>query len=311
MSEHDGKAASESSQRRNRPSSRGGSVHNGSTLTDTQAALLARDRALQLRLLPALRHGVHAEPLVRTGLDALLPRPWPTSARWHERWLALLSVLAILSGFITPFRIAFLRPGVTSGVAGWELFCDILFTLNMCVHATCVLPPGMADASRAQIASKYARTFVTRDFVAALPYDFIAYACGLRNRDALFVLGFMRLRRLRRTFEAMATYEGDLRLPYSTLRALRFTLYTLLQVHGFACAFGFLAQREGGAANWLNVGEALKASTHAHDAWPHYLLSLYWSTTTFCGVGYGDMTPQNPREYVRSAYACFARVYPG
>ena len=269
------------------------------TLSAHHAMLLTRDRALQLKLLPKLRHEYRAEMTGRTGLDALLPVPWPASAHNHERWLFFLALLAVLSGFITPFRLAFLQPGVRPGVAAWELTSDVLYCINMLVYATCVLPGGQPDASRREIAVTYlGTTWLSRDALAAFPFDFIAYASGLRNRDALFVLGLARLRRLRRTFDTMASYEADLRLPYYHLRTLRFTLYALLHVHGFACAFGFLAQREGAFGNWMALNLAAKPLISVHDVWAKYLLSLYWATTTFCGVGYGDVTPQTKHELV-------------
>ena len=225
--------------------------------------------------------------------------PWPASAHNHERWLAFLAILAVLSGFITPFRLVFLQAGVRSSVSAWELTSDVLYCFNMLVYATCVLPAGQPDASRREIALKYlSTTWLTRDVVAAIPFDFIAYTSGLRNRDALFVLGLARLRRLRRTFDTMALYEADLRLPYYRLRALRFTLYALLHVHGFACAFGFLSQREGAFANWMDVNLAAKPFISVSDEWTKYLLSVYWATTTFCGVGYGDITPQTKVELI-------------
>jgi len=291
-------SSSNSSHRRSGGTSSRANV-NGN-LTVQHETLLTRDRALQLKLDPSLRHKFAEERLVRTGVDALLPEPWPASARAHEHWLFLLSLLAVLSGFITPFRIAFLTPGVHGGVSAWELFCDILFCVNMAVYATCVLPPNQPDATRREIAVKYlTSTFLTRDVFAALPFDYIAFSAGLRNGDALFMLGLMRLRRLRRTFEMMASYEADLRLPYFALRAFRFTLYALLHVHGFACAFAFLARREGGFQNWLAVAQEAKPWVPVqHNIWAQYLVSLYWATVTFCGVGYGDLTPQTSHEFI-------------
>jgi hypothetical protein len=163
--------------------------------------------------------------------------------------------------------------------------------MNVLLRLTCVLPPGVADCSRSDIALSYIRsTNCVRDLLTSLPIDFIFFAGGLRNADALFVLGCLRLGRLRRLYKLMAAYEADLRLPYALVRGLRFCLYAALEIHLFACGFGFLAQQEGGASTWLSVGAAAKPAGEVHGVWDIYLLCLHWSATTFSGVGYGDFT---------------------
>jgi len=241
--------------------------------------------------------------------------PWTPANRRHEWWLLLLSLLVAVGSFVTLFRLGFTPPGLRSGVSQWELVADMFFCLNVALRLTCVLPPGVADASRTAIALSYIRSGnCVRDLLSSLPLDFIFHAAGLRDGDALFVLGLLRLGRLRRLFKLMASYESDLRLPYAYTRGLRFCLYATLQVHFGACAFGFLAQREGGAATWLAVAAELKPAHEVHGPWSRYLMALYWATTTFCGVGYGDVTPANSREYLfvvafmASTYALSAYV---
>ena len=61
-----------------------------------------------------------------------------------------------------------------------------------------------------------------------------------------------------------------------------------MEVHFFACAFWFLARMEGpGAATWFSVDSQLKPHPTPDHVWPHYLLALYWSSTTLATIGYG------------------------
>ena len=288
------------------------SSHSGRTLSTHQAAQLVRDRALQLKLLPSLQRPTRRLlPQTSSWLDKLLPPLFPASAALHVRWLLGLSVLSLVGAFVTPFRLAFLPSGVRTPLAAYELAVDVLFCCNCAVvRLLCVLPSRLPDATRAETAAHYVWSLrMLRDATAALPFDFIAAACGLRNRDALCVLGVLRMRRLRTAFKTMSIFEADQRFNYKQWRLSRLCLYVLIQTHGFACAFAFLAEREGGAT-WFSAGEAAKLhSPESSSVGSKYLAALYWAAVSFCTVGYGDFTPQTEGEQVFTIvylYANFA-----
>ncbi len=67
---------------------------------------------------------------------------------------------------------------------------------------------------------------------------------------------------------------------------------TLCVAHVFACcwhAIGFFTKDY--CISWMSLNGI------SNYSWKErYLLSLYWTFTTMCTVGYGDITPQNPAE---------------
>ena len=151
----------------------------GRSLSTQQAALLLRDRALQLKLLP---HHQRVGQVPSSPWDRLLPRPWPPSDRRHEYWLLLLSVLAIAGAFATPFRLAFLPSGLRPGLSAYELCIDIVYLVDVLIHTLFVLPARLPEATCSEVAAHYAASgHLLRDLTAALPLDFIFYGGGVRN----------------------------------------------------------------------------------------------------------------------------------
>ena len=229
-----------------------------------------------------------------------LPRPWPAAHPWHQLWTTALTVLGLYSAFTTPFRLAFAGADLeNANEPDWNhfnsfgLFIDIVFVFDMVISATCVLPEGVAKASRPQIAWEFFRSgHLLRDLTYAVPWDYIAAAGGASVR-LVFAIGLLRLLRLRLTFRALSEAEAEARMPYAMLRFFRFTVMLSLEAHCFACCFFYLGKTEEGAVrNWLEVAGSAKPDGAPHTMWKQYLFSLYWSCTTLTSIGYGDVTPQ-------------------
>ena len=212
----------------------------------------------------------------------------------------MLTVLGLYSAFTTPFRLAFAGADLTNAnepdfnhFNSFGLFIDIVFVVDMVISATCVLPEGVAKASRPQIAWEFFRSgHLLRDLTYAVPWDYIAAAGGASVR-LVFAIGLLRLLRLRLTFRALSEAEAEARMPYALLRFFRFTVMLSLEAHCFACCFFYLGKTEEGAVrNWLDTAGSSKPDGTPQTMWKQYLFSLYWSCTTLTSIGYGDVTPQ-------------------
>ncbi len=130
-------------------------------------------------------------------------------------------------------------------------------------------------------------------------WDYIA-ASGGATPHVIFSMGMLRLMRLGLTFRALSEAETEARMPYVYLRFFRFAVMLSLEAHVFACIFYYLSRQEAvsGSANWLDVCAATKPHGELDKMWEQYLFSLYWSVTTLCTLGYGDVTPQTYSEYI-------------
>jgi hypothetical protein len=228
-----------------------------------------------------------------------LPRPWPVAHPWHQLWTSALTILGLYSSFTTPFRLAFAGANLTNhnqpefnDFNSFGLFIDIVFVFDMLISATCVLPEGVAKASRPQILWMYLISgHLLRDLTYAVPWDYIAAAGGASDK-LVFAIGMLRLLRLRLTFRALSEAEAEARMPYAMLRFFRFTVMLSLEAHFFACCFFYLSKTEAGAVRtWLETAGAAKPDGPPQTMWKQYLLSLYWSCTTLTSIGYGDVVP--------------------
>jgi voltage-gated potassium channel len=98
-------------------------------------------------------------------------------------------------------------------------------------------------------------------------------------------LSLLRAAKLLRVSDLLRRWREDEVRRTAVLRLAGFVYWFVLLTHGVACG-------------WIALGGDTAGGSR-------YVGGLYWSVTTLCTVGYGDLTPKNDPQRL---YACFAML---
>ena len=111
------------------------------------------------------------------------------------------------------------------------------------------------------------------------------------------LLFVFRLIKLARTFHIIEQILSNNEKIEGLLSLIKLCFKILFTAHLFACIWYFIGDysKSSGNSSWLD--KAFSDYSLKNSDWRSlYLFSLYWSLTTMITVGYGDITPTNPRE---------------
>jgi len=208
--------------------------------------------------------------------------PW---MKWYQIWWGVTVAAAIFTAFFCPYTIAFERnAGVfNGGAAVIEYLLTGIFVLDIIVNFNRAFRVNeVLVFERAQIAKSYCRKLFWVDFVGVFPFYSVALAIagevGEDSNKALLLsmfrlLQLTRLYRMQRFFHHLQ-YNAHISLMYFTL--LRNGLVCLFVSNFAACAMYYLARLEHfDDETWL--GPLVNDLTGVE----RYIISLYWSVTTF------------------------------
>ncbi|KAK9804415.1 hypothetical protein WJX72_011623 [[Myrmecia] bisecta] len=244
---------------------------------------------------------------------ALLPRFMlhPYSPRYRS-WLTIITIAAAFTGFFQTWVVAFQeQPGLKpykDGQAFINYILTILFFIDIAIHFNLArLEEEVLITDRRIIARCYVRGRFFVDLVSTINFEWIAVGIYSSTRPAgwvndnlarylslLSLLHLLRMYKLKWFFDWL-NYNTAVDLLYSTL--LRNYTVVLYWVHWNACAVYFVARQYHFAPNTWIVGSN-SALFEASSVAERYILSLYYSMTTFATVGYGDFHIYNVAEAV-------------
>jgi len=148
--------------------------------------------------------------------------------------------------------------------------------------------------------SEYAKGWFLVDLLASLPFDFI-FAAAVKNSQVGVAGRLLKVLRIGRVFRLSRVARFDLILSYFEDKlGMNPRIFRLLLLLVQVLFIGHLT-----ACTWW----ALPTLFSAHP-WYHfygyenepllkrYVFSLYWTFTTLCTVGYGDVVAHNSAEQV-------------
>jgi len=174
------------------------------------------------------------------------------------------------------------------------------------------------------------------DFISTVPYDLISPMIeknleswrgknGLGHLKVIRMIRLMRLIRIakiirRNTF--FEFYEDKLTVNYASLEMAKLTIVLVGTCHWMACIWAMVPMNlatkydcteepaeyncdridddglmDGEIYSWVTALAASKGRSYSHN-FDVYLASLHFAVMTLTTVGYGDVSPQTPAEYV-------------
>lgn len=225
--------------------------------------------------------------------------PWMNS---YKLWWSFTAIAAILTAFFVPYHIAFQsEPGSFNDAAAVIQLClNAIFMIDIAVNCNLAFYDSeIMIFERVEILKSYFQGMFWVDLVGVFPFETVillhAWKLSQNPKDTLllslvYLVRFVRLHRLQK-LSNMLQYSARISLLWFTL--IRNCAAVLLTTHLAACTMYFLARFHSfDETTW--IGPRVDGLSGIQ----RYVVSLYWSTVTFCTVGYGDFSPANTSEQI-------------
>uniref|UniRef100_A0A8C7JK48 Cyclic nucleotide-gated potassium channel n=1 Tax=Oncorhynchus kisutch TaxID=8019 RepID=A0A8C7JK48_ONCKI len=248
---------------------------------------------------------------------------WMTTIRpdgiFAQKWEVFMFWCITISIFIETWVLFFTNNLDTKGFynEGWGVFyltisslVDVFAIIDIFVNLrTEVFTKDGYQADIMGIFDNYRKSWnLYYDVLAVVPLDFFSFTTS--GEAHWRVLGYVRWNRLiwiRKVCLFFNKKENDMDKNLFELRTAKCLFLLIFSVH---CCSGvmyltgckdFRCDEESWA--W-NTG--LKAS---HSNLYHYMISVYWTTTSMTTIGYGDIVPNTMKERLTAVFVCFIGLF--
>eukprot|EP00931_Biecheleriopsis_adriatica_P107498 TRINITY_DN8183_c0_g1_i5.p1 TRINITY_DN8183_c0_g1~~TRINITY_DN8183_c0_g1_i5.p1 ORF type:complete len:944 (+),score=150.79 TRINITY_DN8183_c0_g1_i5:57-2888(+) len=193
--------------------------------------------------------------MVREALKARVYVIDPQS-NYMKMWDIIVVLCLIFTALVTPYEIAFLKPGDSMAVTVLNRLVDITFVKDMIMQFFMKVERNTRQGKiwvrdRKQVAKIYARTWLFIDIIAIIPYDDITNNVsgeGVSRLKILRTIRVFRLFKLLRILKAsrvVKRWENRISLRSTHVYLIKFTLLIVLCCHWMACVWGFVGLLDG------------------------------------------------------------------
>lgn len=213
-------------------------------------------------------------------------------------WDFFLLILIFISCILIPYQLVFLHQvSWTSSMVVYLI--DIVFLVDMRLNfKTSYRSHGSEVFDSKKVSDHYLRTSFVRDLVSSFPFDAILLLIDsdlmLFQVPIVLLFRLPRLLRVIQLFQILKRWELQAWSNTGYLRIIKFIATILLVIHWVACIWFFSAYVSGFPDDSWAASSEVVEEHHSFQ----YTRSLYFTITTMTTVGYGDITPQRPSEYV-------------
>ncbi len=203
-------------------------------------------------------------------------------SRFKVFWELYILVLTVLVTVVAPLIVVFQFP-LSVILVIFDIVVTVSFTVDIVIQFnTGFIVRQELVTDRKQIARRYLRGWFILDLIATLPFTWIFASSRYAGLNRVF--RFFRLARLFKLFGSSKILNRAKKLSFinpAFMRLFLLVFWILVAAHLIACGWIFI----GGPGEYATDGET-------------YLEAFYWTVTTLTTIGYGDITPAEPVQFI-------------
>jgi voltage-gated potassium channel len=202
--------------------------------------------------------------------------------RFKVIWEVYILVLTVGVTILAPLMVVF-EMELTPLLIAIDIVVTISFAADMAIQFnTGFMVRQQLVTDRKAIARRYLRGWFILDLIATLPFTWIFTSSRFAGLNRIF--RFFRLARLFKLFGSSKILNRAKNLSFvnpAFMRLFLLVFWILVAAHLIACGWIFI----GGPSEFDTNGET-------------YLEAFYWTVTTLTTIGYGDITPAEPIQFI-------------
>ena len=237
-------------------------------------------------------------------------------SKFKVLWNIIMALVLLYTALIMPYTLTFIDYNTFDAWGILEIILDILFFIDIIINFNSAYfdQEGSLITARKDITINYLKSWFLLDVAACFPFNTV----GADNNSATYsthdynnFIRLLRLPRLYRLFrivrlvkmfkhyknsEILEKIQDFLSIKHSIMKLLTSSLSILLCVHIMACFWYYSSKIEGfNPDTWV-----FRSGIDLDELGTLYIVSLYWTVTTLCTVGYGDVHAKTNLEKVLS-----------
>jgi len=213
-----------------------------------------------------------------------IPLIYPDS-RFKVLWEFFVLLISIATTIIIPLIVVFEVP-ISPGLILMDVLIALTFIADIIIQFnTSYSVRHKQIKDRRAIAKRYMKGWFILDLLATLSFTwtFISSRNLILNR----IIHYSRLTRLLKLFGSSKVLRRARKLNPAIMRLFMLVFWILIAAHLVSCGW---IQIEG-------VGKYTSSGDYTSNG-AIYLEAFYWTITTLTTIGYGDITPENPIQFI-------------
>ena len=209
-------------------------------------------------------------------------------SRFKVIWEIYILIMTVAVTIVAPLMVVF-KLVMTPFFINFDILVTFTFAADIIIHFnTAFRFRHELITDRKAIARRYLKGWFLIDLLATLPITWIFISSKYTALNRIF--RFFRLTRLFKLLGSTKTLNRAKKLSFinpALMRLFVLIFWILVAGHLVACGWIFI----GGVGEYTSSGEYTSNGAV-------YLEAFYWTVTTLTTIGYGDITPANPLQFI-------------